>query len=177
MKKLLLPCLISFLAACTSLKTGTHNALSFNSIKKLTCGQDSEESVSSALGAPDKKIPMPESKEALWIYNDRKDGYSRVSMLFDEHKKLQSVTWLVREEEPEIQLEVSQRIFPEAKFVAEDAPWENPHSAPDQRFYSDEQKGVSITFRKARQEVESIGWYNANLKTSGERKPAVKYEL
>lgn len=83
--------------------------------------------------------------------------------------------WQVREKEPEIRLENSKKRVPTAKFVAQDAPWENPHAAPDERFYSDDEKGISILFRKTRQEVSSIGWYNSNMKVSSYRKPAVKY--
>jgi hypothetical protein len=143
----------------------------------LKCEQDSEDSVTLALGSPVKVIPVPGSKENLWIYNDPNDGYHRLTLLFDHNKKLQSLMWYVREREPEIELKNSQKHFPDAKFVGWDAPWENPHAAPDERFYSDKTKGISITFRKTRQEVESISWYNPNTKPTADRKPAIKYEL
>lgn len=144
---------------------------------KLACDHDTENSVVDALGVPDVKLSGLDNNETLWVYNDRLDGYQRLSLVFDENKKLQGIMWLVRENESEIHLENSKRLFKNANFVAQNVTWENSHAAPDERFYSDDKKGISITFRKTRKEVESIGWFNPNAKHSNDRKPALKYEL
>lgn len=176
--RLVLTCIILLLVSCSSVeKQQSEKKLSLEKILQLSPGHSDQEKVFSMLGAADFEIPVPDSEEMAWIFKDKKTGYQKLSLVFDSQKRLQSVLWLVSGNESEIKLENSKKRFPNAKFIAQDAPWENPHAAPDERFYSDEAKGISITFRKTRQEVHSIGWYNPNIKPSTDRKPAVKYEL
>jgi hypothetical protein len=162
-KPILTAFLLIFVVACASTKEVRQGTLTLDLVMRLSFDRDSENSIVSALGAPDVRVNVPDSSEVLWSYNDKIDGYQRLSLVFDETGRLQSKVWLVREREPEILLENSQKRFPSAKFVAEDVQWDNSHSAPDERFYSDEENGISILFRKTRQEVESIGWYRSDI--------------
>lgn len=170
---------LCLLTSCTSLNKNKTQNLTLDMAVQLIPTQDNITSVRSLLGNPDQQLPLADLDGDLWVYNDKQDGHHRLSLVFDRKTNaLQSVLWLVRDRDPEIHLEQSKKRFPHSNFRAQDAGWDNPHSAPDERFYVDDKSGVSITFRKARQEVQAIGWSNPDFDTNSEdRKPAVKYEL
>ncbi len=178
MTSLVLACFLIILNSCTSIEEkDSARFLSLESVLKLMPEKSDQDSVQSSFGRPDIVMQIDDSKDVAWIFKDLKTGYQRLALVFNDQKKLQSAVWMVSADEPEVNLENSQKRFPSAKFVAQDAPWENPHAAPDERFYVDREKGISITYRKTRKEVESISWFNPNSKQSSDRKPAVKYEL
>lgn len=178
MKPIIASCLFFLLASCSSLKSKEALDLSLDKVLHLTPNQDNQETVTAALGKPDQQMRALDPDDQIWIYNDKKDGHQRLSLVFDKTNKLQSVLWLVRSRDPEIQLENSKKKFPTAQFTTQDTPSANSHASAAERLYTDSKNGISITFRKARQEVETIGWSNPNLlKNSEERKPAFKYEL
>ncbi len=172
MKVVLLTFVFIFLSSCSSIENPEpKGSFSLKEIMEIVPGKSDQDDVQSMLGSADLVMQVPNSEDIAWIFKDKKSGHQKLSLVFNNQKILQSVLWLVNEDEPEIKLENSKNRFPSAKFIAQDAPWESSHAAPNERFYVDEKKGVSITFRKTRQEVESISWYNPNNKSSAERKP------
>jgi hypothetical protein len=178
MRFVVLTCLVIFLNSCSSIENQAQRRnFSLVEAMKIVPEKSDQNSIQSMLGPADLVMQIPDSDDIAWIFKDTKTGHQKLSLVFNNQKRLQSVLWLVSEDEPEIRLEISKKRFPDAKFVAKAAPWENPHAAPNEEFYVDDERGISITFRKTRQEVESISWYNPNLKPSADRKPAVKYEL
>jgi hypothetical protein len=55
-------------------------------------------------------------------------------------------------------LKVAESKFPGSKFVEYPVLWCFGDSAPDETRFVDSEKGITITFRKARQEVSDIYW-------------------
>lgn len=178
MRFLILAFVSTLIASCSSVeKSESRQRLSLERALKLLPGKSDQNTIRSILGHADIIVQIPDSEDVAWIFNDKKTSHQKLSLVFDSRKTLQSVLWLVSENEPEIKLENSKKRFPDAKFVSEDPPWENPHAGPYEKIYSDQEKGISITFRKTRQDVESISWFNPVEKSAANRKPAVKYEL
>ncbi len=166
-----------FLSSCAS--TGnqkSEGSFSLKEILKLVPGKSDQGSVQLMLGSADVVMQVPDSDDIAWIFRDKKTGHQKLSLVFNNQKKLQSVLWFVNENEPEIELEISKNRFPNSKFVVQDAAWDNSHSAPREQVFVDEKKGVAITFRKNRQDVESIAWYHPNIDPSEGRKPANRHE-
>ena len=155
-------------------KPADENNFTFSSIAALRVKETSQADASKIFGEPTKKIQSVHLPETAWIYNDSKTGHQRLSLVFDKSGKLFSILWLVTENDPEINIEVAKEKFPAANFLAKDAVWINPHAAPDERFYTDTDKGINITFRKARSEVGTISWYDTQNKELN-RQPATKW--
>lgn len=178
MRFVLLACISLLLISCSSLeKQGSKDHFTLEKILSIVPDKSDLDSVQFKLGPPDMVMPIPNSDYTGWIFRDKKTGYQKLSLVFNNQKKVHSVLWLVGQDDPEIKLENSKKHFPNARFEAKDAPWENPHAAPNERFYVDNEKGISITVRTNRQEVESISWHSPNTSQSATRLPAVKYEL
>ncbi len=177
MKFIILTCVSLLFVSCSSLETQeSKGTFALKNILNIIPDKSDEESVLLALGPADVVMPIPNSDSTAWIFKDKRTGHQRLSLVFNSEKKVHSVLWLVRQGEPEINIANSKNYFPHATFEEKDAPWENPHAAPNERLYTDHEKGISITVRKSRQEVESISWHSLNSQST-HRQPAVKFEL
>jgi hypothetical protein len=169
-----LTALVSCVLPSTKIAPISKNNLSLSVLQMLKLKETTQSDVLKILGEPNRKAQSIHFPKTAWLYNDPNLKIQRLSVVFDKNERLISVNWEVFDHEKEVDLKSAMAIFPDAQFVAKDAEWINPHIAPDERYYSDSKKGIKIVFRKARAEVELIGWFDPQEKEI-ERRPATKW--
>jgi hypothetical protein len=166
MRSFLILCLI-FLSSCSTLdKPKERLSVSLENARKLSFDSDNESSIKEKFGEPDKVVPAPQYGINVFIYNKKNMPYPLMSLVFNlKTQTLEGLEWSLSEEDPELKLENSMKLFPGAKFAFKDSEWKS-HYKPALGYYFDDSKGVSINYNTAREEVSSISFYKPKLSES-----------
>ncbi len=152
--------LLLSLTGCQSLLTNAKGAFTVDIIKQLKPGTSNNIQTTQLLGTPHRVIDLsqlPNSKETgeLWEYDET--GYTRLSIFFEANSFIVT-TWTlnIRDGEPEQNLKNAIGKFSGSDWKVSTVKWINPHALPDICFFQDNRQGISISYRRTRQEVESI---------------------
>lgn len=169
------------LFGCQALRTHSRLALTLSLAKELQAGRTSEGEILSRLGRPDRIIDMSETnwggKGKIWAYfEDGVESSGRISFSFPaDSDKIDSISFDVRARDPEHELSYALSSFPEAKFVKYlPKYWDNPHASPDEVFYEDAAKGLTIIYMQTPKYVSTISWEIPGRSTSSEQRPPPK---
>jgi len=172
------------LGFCTDIsvfgKAVTEPELGINIVEQLRPGTSTKKEIRKLLGTPDEvvdlsQLPNSKDKGELWEYE--RTGYARVSASFDSSSEvLVSITFNVRKEDREQNLRAALARFSGANWKVETTPWINPHAFPDECYFVDAKLGVSVEYRRTRNEVSSIfRWNPLRQLASEENGPPPKF--
>lgn len=166
------------LLSCSSFeRSGESKDLSLESVLKLTPNRSQQPEVRALLGDANQVLQIPGSNQTAWIFNEKRTGHQKLALTFDSERVLQAVLWSPSGQDEDFKLENSQKRFPAAHFSIEESPIQESHVASDERLYTDRRQGILIRFRKSRQQVESVSWYNPAAFKDAERQPAIQPDL
>jgi hypothetical protein len=148
---------------------------------QLKPGKSTKEQAKKLLGKPGEvtdlsKGPNPNnSKDSgeIWEYFEK--GQTRLSISFGNNENIvDSWTWYPYRADSEKAVKKVMLKFPDAKWVSETVKWVNPHHYPNECFFTDDAKGVSIEYDRTHEDVSSISEWNPTRKpasTSDDEKP------
>ncbi len=156
----LVPCLLIWILGCAHFEK-TSLKLTLDSVEKLKVSRDDKNQAVLLLGEPNL-VFQSEYGDSAWVYLEKSSGYQRLSLNFDKAGKLQGIVWAVSGKQAEVTLDAAKARYPKGNFLMEDPEWINPHTAPNERFYTDYKNGIQITLGRARNEVEGISWFDPN---------------
>ncbi len=156
-------------------KTALRPELSLSLAKEIQVGRTKQNEVISRLGQPDRVLDMSQTNLAsngkIWAYLEGGfESTGRISVSFPTDSDIvDSVSWDVRDGDPEQKLENTFSRFKETSFVkTRPRVWENPHSSPDEIFYEDSKSGLTIVYLQTPRRVAAITWVSPNRATSSE---------
>jgi hypothetical protein len=108
----------------------------------------------------------------LWEYFE--NGNTRLSISFPPNaKEVEARTWYLYENDSEKDPKGAMSLFPGASWKSETVKWVNPHHYPNECFFTDNAKGISIEYDRTHEEISSISvWDPARkLASSDDEKP------
>ena len=180
MKFILYTCAIFAFSACQSLQNmaGRRSELSLQFAKEQRIGVTKQGEILSLLGKPDRIFDMSETNLGgngkIWAYlAGGIQSSGRISFSFPANSDIvDSITWDVRNGDPEQNLEIALSQFKDSKFI-KTLPkyWDNPHSSPDEVYYEDSNNGLTITYLKTPKRVTTISWVLSGRETTSELDP------
>lgn len=138
-----------------------------DSFLKIRPGKHRMEDVRNWFGEPHRvtnfrDYPDTNLKGISWTYYDPEDPYKgtgggRVSFSFQENQPfIRSVTWNVRDNEPEHELSFAKNLFQSASFVPRELEWVNAHAGPMNTLLEDRKLGISISLHAGNGKVLSL---------------------
>jgi hypothetical protein len=142
-------------------QSSSNTSLTIEVIEKIKPGKTKIDEVTKILGKPNKEIPFNKNGERLvtQIYLEGSPTSTRLSLIYDlETNTVDSFTWFPKENEKENYLKKVLKRYDYAHFKARQAEWINPHASPDEVFFEDVKLGLTITYLKTPNYVESIAW-------------------
>ena len=112
------------------------------------------------MGKPGKTESVrSSSNKVAWVYFDERSAIERATLIIDKKSgQLVAKTWQVEDGDLEQRVDAALKRYPNAHFKRRELKWINPHIAPDEAYYEDQDLGLSIEVRKKRNEVFSITW-------------------
>lgn len=182
MKSIFYVCAILGVTSCQGLQTPSVSRTDFSLVQAegIHAGEAKREEVLRRLGKPDRIIDLSQTdlKEQgeVWAYfAGGVQSAGRISLSFPANSDLvDSVSWDVRDGDPEQNLESALSRFKGATFVRRRPKyWSNPHSSPDEVFYEDSKTGLTITYLQTPKEVTVISWVQPNRTTASESDPII----
>lgn len=172
--------LVFGLAGCQGLQTSstTRPELSLSIAEEMHVGKTKQSEILARLGTPDRIIDLNDTnlggQGKIWAYfADGIRSAGRISFSFPANSEIvDSISWDVREGDPEQKLDNALSRFKGANFVmARPKYWDNPHASPDEVFYNDLKSGLTITYLKTPKEVISLSWELPGRTTTSESDP------
>lgn len=152
--------------------------LTLSDALNLRVKSDTKETVLKKVGNASLVVDLEvEFDNRIWIYRDQKTQFQKMSLVFDSHGRLHSVTWFTSENDPEKDLSKSQKLFPRSSFVKIPNVWENSHAAPFEVDYRDDEQGVVISYNTRKNQVHSISWFDKTSREKDSRTPATQFQL
>ena len=120
--------------------------------------KSSTKTTEQTIGKPTDIKPVADSKNlSAWVYFD-KNKIDRATFIFDKATgMLLAKTWRIENGDPEKDISTAMKHYPDAHFKIRNAPWSSDF-LPDEAYYEDAARGISIKFRKKRKEALSISW-------------------
>lgn len=167
MRIILFVCVILQMLSCdgclASQKQEAKNPISFTAFAKLVSGTLTKAELTKLFGKPTEVIDfkkLPESKETGESWK-----YDRFTFFFDEGSEITNTwVWDVKEGEPEQDLKTAMSRYAPTSWEPETDKWINPHNFPNECYFKDKKKGVSIEYNRARKEVFSIARWDPSRK-------------
>lgn len=150
---------IAIAAGCASVHqvSGPGSKLGFEMAKSILPSYKNQEEVVRHLGKP-SSIKIQEGGGEVWNYNEGPDLYQRLTLAFDQSKKLATVLWIPNPGEPETSLQGIASHYPSAALkrmeVREVSP---PHDYNTESIYSDG-KSLSVHVNDSNKFVYAISW-------------------
>jgi hypothetical protein len=147
-----------FLNGCVSLQRHAESArFSLSAVDSLKLGEQKMDDVLTILGTPSEKfdlskVPQAQKAGIVWQYNEA--DFSRISVFF-EAGIVKSVTWKVRDGDPEQNVEVVKKRYPE-KWRVSVMPPSTVHSQPEICRLTGVTSGLSVDVRAPIRQVTSI---------------------
>ena len=115
-----------------------------------------------------------ETHESVWIFNDQ-HSLQRATLIFDsDSNNLLSKSWTVTDGDDEQTLERLQKRYSSAHFTRRDVEWTNPHIAPDEVYFEDNEQGISIEMSLSKNKVSSISWFDPKVRELAKENTAEK---
>ena len=167
---------LSFLAVFSI--GGGPSSPKFTAVQSLVLSQTNKQQIVAVFGKANeviniKDIPGSTDSGEQWEYLEK--GLSRATFSFDSKTEtLQGWVWSVFQGDDEENLKVALKRFPEGAWEVETLKWVNPHHMPNDCYFKDKKRGISIEFNRTRKEVVSISRWNPSRKpssTSDEKPP------
>jgi hypothetical protein len=163
--------LFVFLSACAGITSknqgGTiEDPLKIDIMDRLVLGS-TQDDVIKVVGEPNKKFNSKNYKSIkdnleYWFYPDKVGpvpGADRIALTFDTNtKKLIAKEFSLRSRDPEIKLSYIKARFKDSQFKIVEAPWCHTDYQPDEAYYIDSTRGITVVLRSTRQEVDAITW-------------------
>ena len=159
--------LLIFQTACSSSQPKQPSKLTLNSVFEIGLGTFNQAEALGRFGEPDKKVNLPNAPALeAWLYFEHPSHQTKLSLIFEKTSGvLQRKTWIVGAHEPEDNLETAKARFPTAHFENHHAKQTNPHFIADEIIFDDKQLGLTMVYREAVKEVESISWTDSKLRS------------
>ncbi|MBI4402626.1 MAG: hypothetical protein HY537_00605 [Deltaproteobacteria bacterium] len=141
--------------------------LTLDVLNRIKPGVSTANDVRGLLGTPGQITKLDEltaSKEKgeVWEYFEK--GATRASITVGTDNIVNFWGWYVYEEDEEHKLRTALDRFPDATWMVESVKWVNPHSWPNECYFTDNSKGVTVEFHRARKEVAVIERWNPTRK-------------
>jgi hypothetical protein len=149
---------LTLIIGCISSQQRTESArFSLSTIDSLRLGEQKMDDVLTILGAPSEKIDLskiPQARKAgvVWQYDEAE--FPRISVFFQD-SVIKSVTWKVRDGDPEQSMEVVKRRYSETWRVSV-VPPSTAHSQPEICRLTSVTSGRSVDVRAPLRQVTSI---------------------
>ena len=147
-----------FLIGCVSAQKHAGVAkYNLSTVESLRLGEQTTSDVLAILGAPNEKvdlskIPQVRKIGTVWQYNEGE--YPRISVFF-ENNILKSVTWKVRDSDPEQSIDVVKKRYP-YKWRISVVPPSTAHSSPEICRLTDSVSSLSFDVRASVRQVTLI---------------------
>ncbi len=156
MKKIFIFFGLTFLLACASTKSQrVKTSLDFDSVKNVVSQSPSQKQILEKFGEPNRKEKDGASER--WRYFDPGTDFDRVTLVFNEQKKLTQLTWLPVAEDPYRKISTIFIQYPKGSFkhvttrrISHDC------LATETSYVSD---SMGILHDDSLKEVEAVLWY------------------
>jgi hypothetical protein len=112
------------------------------------------------------------AKGELWEYFE--NGHTRLAISFPSQAvNMDAWTWYLYKGDSERDAKVAMSLFPDANWKSETAKWVNPHNLPNECYFTDVSKGLSIEYDRTHEIITSIAVRDPSRKpaTSNDEKP------
>ena len=148
-----------------------NKAIEFGTLEKLQPGEATKEKTRQLLGEPKAMTDLSKSPSLkynkdlgiVWEYYER--DRIRLSVSFNSGTNtIDSWTWYLYESDSEKSVKTALLKFPGASWLSETVKWVNPHHYPNECFFSDNSKGISVEYNRTRENVSSITRWNPSRK-------------
>src|SRR3989338_5162919 len=159
---------------CSHMEKGTGaQRITLDVLNKIKPGLSTGDNVRELLGIPKEitkleQIKTSKEKGEVWEYFE--NGATRASITVGTDNIMNFWGWHIYKEDQEHQLRTALDRFPDATWTVESVKWVNPHSWPNECYFTDNSKGVTVEFHRARKEVAMIERWNPT------RSPAANYK-
>lgn len=146
---------------------------SLQQVENIHVGETTQAEVLNLFGKPDRVIDLsqekPKGQGTIWAYFAGEiKSVGRLSFSFSANT-VESISWDVRDGDPEQDLNTALSQFKDSKFVKVfPKRWDNPHSSPDEVFFEDTKRGLTIIYLQTPKRVEAITWSSPERITTSE---------
>jgi len=140
------------------LKQNTASQLTLSTLRRIQPGVTRASEVQTLLGAPAvvTKLERLRSKDLGEVWEYFENGATRASVSVSSTGLVSFWGWHVYEQDPEQELGTALSKFPDAHWTVESAKWMNPHSWPNECYFTDGKKGITVEFNRARKGVAMV---------------------